>query len=77
MARQLGAATGPHARQRQQASWPSIWGLGFRVQGLGFLATLMVITENQVEKKMENDMETGIIWGIQGVYRDYILPKTL
>ena len=46
----------------------------FRVPGH---FALMIITENQVEKNMENEMETGIIWGIQGVYRDYILRKTL
>ena len=33
--------------------------LGFRVQGLGF--RVPTIMENQMERKMENEMETGNI----------------
>ena len=36
---------------------PSIIGLGFR--GLGFRVYYPPIMENQMEKKMENEMETG------------------
>ena len=49
---------------------PCLGGLGFRVQGLGFRAISPSIMENHMEKKMENEMETGIIgfigviWGI-------------
>ena len=37
-------------------------GLGFRVKGLGFkLLYYPPIMENQTEKNMENEMETGVI----------------
>ena len=48
-----------------------VWGLGFRVWGwgLGFrvlfgdtmVPNIPPIMENQMEKKMENEMETGIM----------------
>ena len=40
----------------------SIWGYyGFRVWSLGFKGLGFPIMENQMEKNMENEMETGII----------------
>ena len=58
----------PLARTYFAPSWgfPKIRGLGFRVWGfgvwgLGFRVYYPTIMENQMEKKMENEMETGII----------------
>ena len=30
----------------------------------GFPIPMVTIMENQMEKNMENEMETGVIWGI-------------
>ena len=38
---------------------------GFGFRGLGFRG-ITPIMENQMDKKMENEMETRIIWGLVG-----------
>ena len=35
------------------------------------------IMENQMEKKMENEMETGGIWGLRNLILSYYIGETL
>ena len=55
----------------QGSSRPGWWSREVGVyQNYGYHSPIM---ENQMEKKMENEMETGNIWGIMGfrVYQNY------
>ena len=47
---------------------------GLLLRGLGFRVKLLYyppIMENQMEKKMENEMETGGIWGFKELRLSY------